>query len=40
LAIKGHNSSPPRARMELERLVVRLSAAASGATPAVPAAAQ
>jgi DNA polymerase-3 subunit delta len=40
LAIKGHNSSPPRARMELERLVVRLSAAASGAPSAVPAAAQ
>ena len=29
LALKGHNSSGPRARLELERLVVRLSSAAN-----------
>jgi len=29
LAMKGHNSTPPRARLELERLIVRLSSAAS-----------
>lgn len=40
LAIKGHNSSPPRARIELERLIVRLSAAASGTRSAAVAAGQ
>jgi DNA polymerase III subunit delta len=29
LALKGYNSSGPRARLELERLIVKLSAAAS-----------
>jgi DNA polymerase-3 subunit delta len=28
LAVKGHNSSDDRARIELERLIVRLSSAA------------
>jgi DNA polymerase-3 subunit delta len=32
LAIKGHNSSDDRARMELERLIVRLSGPAEAAT--------
>lgn len=34
LAVKEYNSSPPRARMELERLIVRLSSAASSPTVA------
>lgn len=32
LAMKGHNSSDERARMEIERLIIRLSAASSTAT--------
>lgn len=34
LALKGHNSSPARARIELERLIVRLSRAADARRPA------
>jgi DNA polymerase-3 subunit delta len=33
LAMKGHNSSPARARIELERLIVLLSTAVSGGPP-------
>lgn len=33
LAIKGHNSADVRARIELERLIVRLSSAAGGSAP-------
>lgn len=33
LAVKGYNSSPAKARMELERLIVRLSSAASERSP-------
>lgn len=35
LAMKGHNSAPDRARLELERLIVRLSHAASPGAQAV-----
>ncbi len=34
LSLKGHNSTPARARIELERLIVRLSGEATPTTPA------
>ena len=36
LALKGYNSTPPRARLELERLIVRLSSAAAPTPPRRP----